>query len=217
MDGKKVNLYMVRHGETYLNRYGRMQGWADSPLTEEGKVVAVEVGKRLSDVHFAYVYTSDSGRTLETAEIMLKENRHNIPMIHRTKAFRETFFGSFEGEISAVAWNKIAQENGAGSFRELIQTYTVAEVADMTKKADPYHHAENFDELWTRIGGGLDAVVGLDYEDGANILIVTHGNTIRNIVNRLCEGIDVTIDIRNASVTIIEYSDEAYKMISFNQ
>ncbi|GAA3331389.1 hypothetical protein GCM10020331_087800 [Ectobacillus funiculus] len=32
-----MNLYVVRHGETYLNRYNKMQGWADSPLTEEGK------------------------------------------------------------------------------------------------------------------------------------------------------------------------------------
>ncbi|NGZ75363.1 histidine phosphatase family protein [Saccharibacillus alkalitolerans] len=214
--GKKVNLYLVRHGETYLNRYGRMQGWADSPLTEEGKVVAVAAGQKLADTEFAYVYTSDSGRTLETAEIILKESRYPIPVINRTKAFRETFFGSFEGEVSAVAWSKIAQENGLTNFRELIAGCTVSEIADLTKKADPYHHAENFEELWARIGGGLDSLVDLDCADGANILIVTHGNTIRNIVNRFCPDIDVTIDIRNASVTILEYADGEYRMVSFN-
>lgn len=61
-------IYLVRHGETYLNRYNRMQGWADSPLTEEGKDVAVEAGKKLASIRFDRVYTSDSGRTLETAE-----------------------------------------------------------------------------------------------------------------------------------------------------
>ena len=43
---RKLNLYIVRHGETYLNRYSKLQGWSDSPLTEEGKEIAIEAGKR---------------------------------------------------------------------------------------------------------------------------------------------------------------------------
>lgn len=31
-----INVYFVRHGQTYLNLYHRMQGWSDSPLTEKG-------------------------------------------------------------------------------------------------------------------------------------------------------------------------------------
>ncbi|MDO3413382.1 histidine phosphatase family protein [Saccharibacillus sp. CPCC 101409] len=214
---KKVNVYLIRHGETYLNRYGRMQGWSDSPLTDEGRTVAVATGQKLADTKFAYVYTSDSGRTLETAEIILKENRHSVPVINRTKAFRETFFGGFEGELSKVALTAIAEAGGIASFEELRKNCTVKELADLTKKADPYGHAEDFDELWTRIKGGLDDVVGLDYEDGANILVVTHGNTIRNILNQMCEGFDVTVEIRNASVTILEYADDKYGMVCVNQ
>ena len=37
-------------------RMKRMKGWADSPLTEEGKAVATETGKRLEDVQFNRVY-----------------------------------------------------------------------------------------------------------------------------------------------------------------
>lgn len=215
--GKKVNLYLIRHGETYLNRYKRMQGWCDSPLTEEGKVVAVATGEKLADTVFAYVYTSDSGRTLETAEIILKENKHPVPVIKRTKAFRETFFGGFEGEYSQVALKQIAEVGGIGSFDELRQKFSVKEVADLIKKADPYGHAESFDELWTRIQGGLEEVVGLDYEDEANILIVSHGNTIRNIVSQLCEEVDASVEIRNASITILQHVDKEYGMVCFNQ
>ncbi|OWA33937.1 hypothetical protein B9G55_16485 [Saccharibacillus sp. O16] len=214
---KKVNIYLIRHGETYLNRYKRMQGWCDSPLTEEGKVVAVATGQKLADTQFAYVYTSDSGRTLETAEIILKENRHPIPVINRMKAFRETFFGGLEGEYSQVALSKIAEAGGSENFNELRQKFTVREVADFIKAADPYGHAENFDESWTRIQGGLNEVTNLDYEDGANILIVSHGNTIRNIISQMCEEVDSSAEIRNASVTILEYSDEKYGMVCFNQ
>lgn len=214
---KKINIYLIRHGETYLNRYKRMQGWSDSPLTEEGKVVAVATGQKLADTQFAYVYTSDSGRTLETAEIILKENRHQIPTINRRKSFRETFFGGFEGEYSQVALKQIAEAGGIESFDELRRKLTVPEVADLIKKADPYGHAESFDEQWTRIQGGLDEVIHLDCEDGANILIVSHGNTIRNILSQVCKEADPSAEIRNASVTILEYSDEKYGMVCFNQ
>lgn len=34
---KGVTFYFMRHGETYLNKYHRMQGWSDTPLTNRGK------------------------------------------------------------------------------------------------------------------------------------------------------------------------------------
>ena len=32
-------LYMVRHGQTILNSYNRLQGWCDSPLTEKAQTM----------------------------------------------------------------------------------------------------------------------------------------------------------------------------------
>ncbi len=34
-----INIYMVRHGETYFNFLHRFQGWSDAPLTK--KVLAM--------------------------------------------------------------------------------------------------------------------------------------------------------------------------------
>ncbi|MDK6292868.1 phosphoglycerate mutase family protein, partial [Aerococcus urinae] len=33
---KGVSIYFMRHGQTYLNKYNRMQGWCDAPLTDQG-------------------------------------------------------------------------------------------------------------------------------------------------------------------------------------
>ena len=68
-----MKLYFVRHGQTYLNKYKRMQGWADAPLTSEGELVALETGERLADIPFKAVYTSDLGRTQHTA---IDQNRN---------------------------------------------------------------------------------------------------------------------------------------------
>ncbi|MBC1409148.1 phosphoglycerate mutase family protein, partial [Listeria innocua] len=74
--GKKLSLYFVRHGHTYLNKNLRMQGWADTPLTPEGIEVVKESGRGLSETEFVAAYSSDLHRTIATAEHLLKENKH---------------------------------------------------------------------------------------------------------------------------------------------
>ena len=94
-----MKLYFVRHGETYLNKYKKMQGWSDSPLTVAGEAIARETGERLKHIPFAAIYTSDLGRTIQTAQLILSENLYaDANEIQPMKEFRETFFGSFEAE-----------------------------------------------------------------------------------------------------------------------
>lgn len=40
----KLNIYLVRHGQTFYNRYNKLQGWSNSPLTTTGQEQAVRVG-----------------------------------------------------------------------------------------------------------------------------------------------------------------------------
>jgi broad specificity phosphatase PhoE len=214
----KLQLYLMRHGETYLNRYQKMQGWADSPLTEEGKLVAIEAGKKLAEVKFDRVYTSDSGRTVETAEIVLQQNSHNKnPNIQKRKAFREIFFGSFEGEKSDVFWEKLAKVNGFESMDEIFKHHNIESFSNLIKKADPLHHAEDYTEIWTRIEKGLQEMVS-EYQTGVkNILLVSHGVTIRHILEKYSTELALGTDIKNCSVSILEYSNERFKVTSFNQ
>lgn len=64
---KQLKLYFVRHGQTIFNKYNRMQGWSDSPLTEKGYADAHQAGVRLSDTKFDAVYASDTTRAMNTA------------------------------------------------------------------------------------------------------------------------------------------------------
>ncbi|MBC1406132.1 histidine phosphatase family protein, partial [Listeria welshimeri] len=61
---KKLALYFVRHGQTYLNKNLRMQGWADTPLTPEGAEIVRQSGRGLSDTEFVAAYSSDLHRTI---------------------------------------------------------------------------------------------------------------------------------------------------------
>lgn len=108
-----VTLYITRHGKTMLNTTDRSQGWIDAPLTPAGVEVAEALGRGLKSegVEFDAVYTSDSGRAIETAEIVLKEIGIDLE-IHRDKRLREFNFGTYEGMPNEEMWEAIAVAQG---------------------------------------------------------------------------------------------------------
>lgn len=64
-------IYIVRHGQTYINRYDKMQGWCDTPLTDEGIQGAKDAGKALSEVPFDIAISSDLKELVILAIILL--------------------------------------------------------------------------------------------------------------------------------------------------
>lgn len=42
-----MKIYLVRHGQTLFNQQKKVQGWCDSPLTQEGIKQAIAVSKTL--------------------------------------------------------------------------------------------------------------------------------------------------------------------------
>ncbi|MBC1389927.1 histidine phosphatase family protein [Listeria welshimeri] len=215
--GKKLSLYFVRHGQTYLNKNLRMQGWADTPLTPEGIEVVKESGRGLSETEFVVAYSSDLHRTIATAEHLLKENKHAFGLtLEPLSEFRETFFGSYEGEKSDVAWSEIAKHMGYASQAELFEKADVRETMNGTKAADPAGDAEDFMTFWTRVEQGFLHVISRHRETGGNVLIVAHGNTIRNIVHELEPSMDEAVILDNASVTVLNYENGLFKLERLN-
>ena len=71
-----INLYIVRHGETYINKYNRIQGWTNAPLTEKGIQDGQAAGERLQHIIFDRAYSSDLERAVTTAQMVLEQNNH---------------------------------------------------------------------------------------------------------------------------------------------
>lgn len=65
-----IHFYLVRHGQTRLNRSRRLQGTTNSPLTKKGIRMAKRLGKELENIRFEAVYTSDLQRTLGLRKIL---------------------------------------------------------------------------------------------------------------------------------------------------
>ncbi|MCB2566597.1 histidine phosphatase family protein, partial [Listeria monocytogenes] len=74
---------------------------------------------------------------------------------------------------------------GYATQEELVQKADVRETMTGTKAADPTGDAEDFMTFWTRVEQGFLHVINRHRETRGNVLIVAHGNTIRNIVYEL--------------------------------
>lgn len=70
----ETTLYIVRHGKPMFNTIERVQGWCDTPLTKQGQEGIHYLGRGLKNVDFSFAYSSDSGRAIETARIILGEH-----------------------------------------------------------------------------------------------------------------------------------------------
>lgn len=215
---KGVTFYFMRHGETYLNKYHRMQGWSDTPLTNRGKRDVARSGVGLADVKFDAVYCSDLRRTFETAQIIVNENQHKeeMPPVVAMPEFREIFFGSFEGMDATETWENLWKFLGYEEGMDYRNDKSVIEELNGMKAMDPYHEAEDYLTFWTRVERGLIKLINEHRETGRNILVVCHGMTIRNMIHALIPEFQIDRHLDNASISVVSYYDGFYHLEKFN-
>lgn len=92
--GFPVDIFLVRHCQSTGNRDRKIQGWLDSPLTEEGREAARRLADRLAVSGIEIIYTSTLRRALETARVL--GGRLGCP-VRELELLREINVGSAEG------------------------------------------------------------------------------------------------------------------------
>ena len=232
-DNSEVVIYLARHGKTMLNTVDRSQGWIDAPLTPAGVEVAEQLGKGLSDVTFDKVVTSDSGRAIETAELVLQNNGQEKMMKEMTKdkRLREYNFGTYEGLMNEEMLTAVAKEQGktyeeynewmkeVGFYKGIIEFADV--LSDLDKKnveEGVNWPAEDSKTIVTRLKAGLDDIVKDAEKEGANnVLVVSHGMSIITLLGELDANADLPDGgLKNASVSKVTYKDGKYTIDSVN-
>ncbi|CUB12699.1 2,3-bisphosphoglycerate-dependent phosphoglycerate mutase [Bacillus cereus] len=212
-DSNVVTLYVTRHGKTILNTNHRAQGWADSPLVEKGVEVATNLGTGLKDIHFMNAYSSDSGRAIETANLVLKYSEQSKLKLEQRKKLRELNFGIFEGEKLDNMWDAVGKAAGVASPEELMK-FSIQEVIDLIRVADPTKQAENWELFSTRIKAEIDSISEEAAKDGGgNVLVVVHGLLITTLIEML-DSSKTKLGVENASVTKIVYQNGIYTVES---
>ncbi|WP_295731921.1 histidine phosphatase family protein [uncultured Limosilactobacillus sp.] len=174
-----TKLYLIRHGETTLNRLGRMQGQIDSFLTEKGHYQAKQTASSLKAIKFSAIFSSDLGRAKQTTQDIINELQlANLP--YRTSSdLREVNFGFFDGLPCRAVWQEITNMTMYDGQDDIIKHGGMSEVRSLMLKKDKYKYAESYQsiiERWQHFVDGLSSL-----KTTANILIVSHGTFIRTI------------------------------------
>ena len=192
-----MNIYIIRHGKTFLNMMQKNQGWIDSDLTNDGIEELKENIKEINLPEFDKIYCSDLGRTRKTLDIILEQSNINSKdNIEYTTNLRERFLGSFEGDYLNENREIISKKEGYESFKKFMLKNTFWDLVDATKKYDPQNLAENFAEFSGRIDIEISNIIN---NNDNNVLIVSHSNTVKYIIQKLTNNFG-DFDIPNGKI-----------------
>lgn len=156
---------------------------------------------------------SDSGRAIETANLVLKYSEQSKLKLEQRKKLRELNFGIFEGEKLDNMWDAVGKAAGVTSPEELLK-FSIQEVIDLIRAADPTKQAEDWELFSTRIKAEIDKISEEAAKDGGgNVLVVVHGLLITTLIEML-DSSKTKLGVENASVTKIVYQDGIYTVES---
>ena len=202
-DKETLKLYIVRHGETEWNVIKRFQGQLNTPLTEKGIKKLKETGKKLENVTFEEIYTSELERTVNSAEIILNENRgykNKKLELKKLAELNEVHFGVWQGLKYEEVFLKYPEE--ANNYFYNVKNYKAENV-----------EAENLKDALERFLRGINKI--LDSHKSGNILVVTHGTVFEMFINHVGNNDIFDIDERtlmgNGDYKIFSYEDGKFQ------
>ncbi|CEI72889.1 MULTISPECIES: histidine phosphatase family protein [Romboutsia] len=191
--------YIVRHGQTNWNILGKTQGHGNSDLTAKGEEQAICLGEALKEYPIDYIYSSDLGRALQTANLIGEKIGVKVK---ETPALREMGFGVWEGLLI----DEIK--------KDYLETYN-------TWRNEP--HLVNIEggETLHLIKDRLEVFIkelNEKYND-KHILLVSHSVTVRVLLlSFLNSGMENIYRIKqdNTALNIVEYRDYGPVIIKMN-
>ncbi len=101
------------------------------------------------------------------------------------------------------------------TYSDLVTEYGMAETMNTIRLADPFDFAENDEQWWTRVSHGF-ADIRDRHQDGDNVLIVSHGTTIRGIAEKLNRHDLASDAVKNGALMQIELLPNSANISRFN-
>ena len=165
-------LILVRHGQSEWNEKNLFTGWKDPDLTSKGEVEAKEAGKSLNklDIKYDLMFTSILLRAKRTAQIILNElNQRDIKII-KDKALNERDYGNLSGLNKDEAREKWGEEQ-VHKWRRSYDTPPPdgESLKDTAERVLPYYRNKILPHV----------------NEGKNIIVAAHGNSLRALVMEL--------------------------------
>lgn len=188
-----MNIFIVRHGESQTNIHGQFCTYTDGDLTGKGEMQAKYCGYELSHVDFKRVYSSHLLRAIRTAEIVGQTDQ-----VLKFEELGEMHGGDYE----CKTWEEIC----------LVHPSFDARLVDsLSRMVLP--GGESYQDVKNRLNRFIkQELKSSELKAKDNILIVSHGITLRILINMLMKGKDEEVNklhwADNTAITHIEIGKE---------
>ena len=185
-----MKICLIRHGETDWNSIGKFQGREDIPLNKTGIEQMQKTVNYLKRTKWDEIITSPLSRAKMSAELIGKGT--GLEKIHEEPDFIERDFGKISG---------MTREDVKANFLE-----------------SDHDGIEPLEKLQDRTINALMRCI--NYFDGKNIIIITHGAAINSILTRLSGNkIEMGKAIPgNGDITLLEkQGDDTINIVFYNK
>lgn len=192
--------YIVRHGQSQANAGQIMQGARiNTGLTDLGCSQAEQTADKLAGIKFNKVYVSPLLRAAQTAQII--RPRQTVTFDWN---LREFDYGQWDGQLTWKLW------------RDYPAYFD--ESHNLLPGSQKYSRGESHEQAFARLENFFTEVIN-DLADDAQVLVVSHGYTIKLIVALVLGSSNVAAlnEPDNAGVTKIEWSTGRRTLLYYNK
>ncbi len=187
-------LVLVRHGESEWNKENRFTGWTDVDLSEKGHEEAKEAGRLLREegYDFDIAHTSRLKRAIHTLDHVLDEMDLDWIPVEKSWKLNERHYGALQGLNKADTAAKYGDEQVLEWRRSFDVKPPELEITDERAPrnqkmyrdvpADELPLTESLETTIERVVPYYEEVIKPEMEEGKNVLIAAHGNSLRALV-----------------------------------
>jgi broad specificity phosphatase PhoE len=195
-----MTIFLIRHGQSELNRLNKVHGLNEPGLSGEGKAQAEQVAKTLAQEKIDLVYTSPLLRAKQTAQVIASVC--DIP-IKELDGLREIILGVWEGK----SFEEISQ-----LFKKDYQIWLKRPSRAKIAKA------EKINSFRKRVVLAFKTMLKNNMDK--NIAIVTHNGVIAIFLSYIFKAdfdkLFHLISINNASISRIHFESGKFTISSVN-
>ncbi len=196
----KKTLYIIRHGETDLNKAGIVQGRGmDTNLNETGRKQGEAFYRAYKNISFDKIYTSVLKRTHQTVKQFIDSGI----AWEQLSGLDEMAWGDYEG--------KAVSEETRGRFKKIMQSW---KNGDLDVR---FENGESPNEVQIRQKEALEIIMSHPEEN--TILICMHGRAMRLLLCLLNNQPLTEMDNyphRNTTLYKVNFDGEKFHIVDFN-
>ncbi len=190
-----MKLVLVRHGESQWNLENRFTGWTDVDLTQKGIEEAKKGGQTLKEGGFIFdvAYTSYQKRAIKTLNYILEEINQLYLPVYKTWRLNERHYGALQGLNKAETAKKYGDEQVHIWRRSFDVAPPKLEDGDERLAENDIRYAnmgdlprgESLKDTIARVLPYWNETISKDIQNGKNVIIAAHGNSLRALIKYL--------------------------------